>query len=309
MLSFPATVEICEVGPRDGLQNEEPISVAERVCLIDALSGTGLRRIEVASFVSAKAIPPMAGAEEVMARIRRAPGVVYRALVPNERGAERAIAAGADELEVVVSASETHNQRNVRRAVDESLAGAQVLVGMAHAAGRPVDAIVSTAFGCPYEGDVPPADVAAVAQRLIDSGADGVSFGDTTGMATPKRVEALLDELERVGIDSESVGLHFHNTRGTGLANVVTALARGVHRFDASIGGLGGCPYAPGATGNVVTEDLVHMLEDMEIDTGVDLDALIGCAHLAQELVGRELPGQVMRSGPRTRRAPEASHS
>jgi hydroxymethylglutaryl-CoA lyase len=309
MLSFPAAVEICEVGPRDGLQNEEPISVAERVCLIDALSGTGLRRIEAASFVSAKAIPPMAGAEEVMAQILRAPGVVYRALVPNERGAERAIAAGADELEVVVSASETHNQRNVRRAVDESLAGAQVLVGMAHAAGRPVDAIVSTAFGCPYEGDVSPAEVAAVAKRLIDGGADGVSFGDTTGMATPKRVEALLDELERVGIESESVGLHFHNTRGTGLANVVTALARGVHRFDASIGGLGGCPYAPGATGNVVTEDLVHMLEDMEIDTGVDLDALIGCAHLAQELVGRELPGQVMRSGPRTRRAPEASHS
>lgn len=309
MLSFPAAVEICEVGPRDGLQNEEPISVAERVCLIDALSGTGLRRIEAASFVSAKAIPPMAGAEEVMAQIRRAPGVVYRALVPNERGAERAIAAGADELEVVVSASETHNQRNVRRAVDESLAGAEVLVGMAHAAGRPVDAIVSTAFGCPYEGDVSPAEVAALAKRLLDGGADGVSFGDTTGMATPKRVEALLDELERVGITSESVGLHFHNTRGTGLANVVTALARGVHRFDASIGGLGGCPYAPGATGNVVTEDLVHMLEDMEIDTGVDLDALIGCAHLAQELVGRELPGQVMRSGPRTRRAPEASHS
>jgi hydroxymethylglutaryl-CoA lyase len=309
MLSFPAAVEICEVGPRDGLQNEEPISVAERVCLIDALSGTGLRRIEAASFVSAKAIPPMAGAEEVMAQIRRVPGVVYRALVPNERGAERAIAAGADELEVVVSASETHNLRNVRRAVDESLDGARVLVGMAHDAGRPVDAIVSTAFGCPYEGDVSPAEVAAVAQRLLDGGADGVSFGDTTGMATPTRVEALLDELERVGIPSASVGLHFHNTRGTGLANVVTALARGVHRFDASIGGLGGCPYAPGATGNVVTEDLVHMLEDMEIDTGVDLDALIGCAHLAQELVGRELPGQVMRSGPRTRREEEASHS
>lgn len=309
MLSFPATVEICEVGPRDGLQNEEPISVAERVCLIDALSGTGLRRIEAASFVSAKAIPPMAGAEEVMAQIRRVPGVVYRALVPNERGAERAIAAGADELEVVVSASETHNLRNVRRAVEESLDGARVLVGMAHDAGRPVDAIVSTAFGCPYEGDVSPADVAVVAKRLIDGGADGVSFGDTTGMATPKRVEALLDELERVGIPSATVGLHFHNTRGTGLANVVTALARGVHRFDASIGGLGGCPYAPGATGNVVTEDLVHMLEDMEIDTGVDLDALIGCAHLAQELVGRELPGQVMRSGPRTRREAETTHS
>ncbi len=309
MFSFPASVEICEVGPRDGLQNEEPISVAERVCLIDALSGTGLRRIEAASFVSAKAIPPMAGAEEVMARIHRVPGVVYRALVPNERGAERAIAAGADELEVVVSASETHNLRNVRRAVDESIDGAKVLVGMAHDAGCPVDAILSTAFGCPYEGDVPPVKVAAVAKRLLDAGADGLSFGDTTGMATPRRVDALLDELEKVGIPSASVGLHFHNTRGTGLANVVTALARGVHRFDASIGGLGGCPYAPGATGNVVTEDLVHMLDDMEIETGVDLDALIGCAHLAQELVGRELPGQVMRSGPRTQLSAEPSRS
>ncbi len=189
MSSFPTSVEICEVGPRDGLQNEEPISVAERVCLIDALSETGLRQIEAASFVSAKAIPPMAGAEEVMAQIKRAPGVVYRALVPNERGAERALAAGADELEVVVSASETHNLRNVKRAVDESLDGAKVLIGMAHDEGRPVDAIVSTAFGCPYEGDVAPAEVAAVAKRLLDGGADGISFGDTTGMATPKRVK------------------------------------------------------------------------------------------------------------------------
>jgi hydroxymethylglutaryl-CoA lyase len=174
---------------------------------------------------------------------------------------------------------------------------------MAHAAGRPVDAIVSTAFGCPYEGDVAPAAVAAVARRLLDGGADGVSFGDTTGMATPRRVDALLDELARVGIQSADVGLHFHNTRGTGLANVMAGLGRGVRRFDASIGGLGGCPYAPGATGNVVTEDLVYMLDDMEIETGVDLDALIACAHLAQELVGRELPGQVMKAGPRLRGA------
>jgi hydroxymethylglutaryl-CoA lyase len=299
----PAAVEICEVGPRDGLQNEDPIPVEERVRLIDALSATGLRRIEAASFVSPTAIPPMAGAEEVMARIRRAPGVAYRALVPNEKGAERAITAGADELEVVVSASETHNAKNVRRTVDESLAGAGVLIGMAHDAGTPVDAIVSTAFGCPYEGDVDPTAVASVARRLLDHGADGVSFGDTTGMATPRRVDVLLAELEAVDIDPTAVGLHFHNTRGTGLANVMAALLHGVRRFDASVGGLGGCPYAPGATGNVVTEDLVHMLDDMEIDTGVDLDALIGCAHLAQDLVGRELPGQVMRAGHRLAKA------
>ena len=302
MSSFPETVEICEVGPRDGLQNEDPIPVEQRVRLIEALSATGLRQIEAVSFVSPTAIPPMAGADEVMARIRRVPGVTYRALVPNERGAERAIAAKADELEIVVSASETHNQRNVRRSVDESIEGAKSIIAMAHGAGIPVDGIVSTAFGCPYEGDIEETAVASAAARLLEAGADSVSFGDTTGMATPKRVDALLDELDWAGVESAKVGLHFHNTRGTGLANILMGLTRGVRRFDASIGGLGGCPYAPGATGNIVTEDLVHMLEDMEIETGVDLHALIAVAHLAQEMVGRELPGQVMRSGPRTMR-------
>jgi hydroxymethylglutaryl-CoA lyase len=170
-----------------------------------------------------------------------------------------------------------------------------------HAADTPVEAIVSTAFGCPYEGDVPETRVAGLATQLRDGGADRLSFGDTTGMATPRRVDGLLDALLAVGIEPADISLHFHNTRGTGLANVITALGRGVTRFDASIGGLGGCPYAPGATGNVVTEDLVHMLEDMGIGTGVDLDALIDCAHLAQDIVGRELPGQVMRSGPRSK--------
>jgi hydroxymethylglutaryl-CoA lyase len=303
MLRLPETVEICEVGPRDGLQNEDPVPVADRVRLIDALSHTGLQRIEAASFVSPTAIPPMAGAGEVMAQIERVPGVTYRALVPNEKGAELAIAAKADELEVVVSASETHNRKNVKRSVEESLDGAERLIGMAHDAGLPVDGIVSTAFGCPYEGDVAVSQVAATAAQLLEHGADSVSFGDTTGMATPVRVDALLDELDRLGVDRARIGLHFHNTRGTGLANVLTALERGVRRFDASVGGLGGCPYAPGATGNVVTEDLVHMLDDMGVQTGVDLDALIACAHQAQDLVGRELPGQVMRSGHRLARA------
>jgi hydroxymethylglutaryl-CoA lyase len=306
MLRLPETVEICEVGPRDGLQNEDPVSVAERVRLIDALSHTGLARIEAASFVSPSAIPPMAGAADVMERIERVPGVAYRALVPNEKGAALAIAARADELEVVVSASETHNRKNVKRSVDESLDGAGRLIGMAHDAGLPVDGIVSTAFGCPYEGDVEATRVAATAVKLLEHGADSISFGDTTGMATPVRVDALLDELDRLGVDRAQVGLHFHNTRGTGLANVLTALERGVRRFDASVGGLGGCPYAPGATGNVVTEDLVHMLDDMGVQTGVDLEALIAVAHQAQDLVGRELPGQVMRSGHRLARA-EAS--
>ncbi|MBA2327406.1 MAG: hydroxymethylglutaryl-CoA lyase [Actinobacteria bacterium] len=298
--SLPSTVEVREVGPRDGLQNEDPIPVDDRVRLVDALSGTGLSRIEAASFVRPEAIPAMAGAEEVMARIDRRPGVVYSALVPNARGAERALAADADELQVVVSASETHNRKNVRRSVDESITGVGEVVGLVgHEGDRPVEAIVSTAFGCPYEGDLDPAGVAAVTLRLIEQGVDRCSFGDTTGMATPRRVDELLDALEDVGLVATDVGLHLHNTRGTGLANVLAALERGVTRFDASIGGLGGCPYAPGATGNIVTEDLVHMLADMGVDTGVDLDALVAAAHLAQDLVGRELPGQVMRAGPR----------
>jgi hydroxymethylglutaryl-CoA lyase len=301
-VQWPADVEVREVGPRDGLQNEPPVPVDARVRLIDALSETGLRRIEAASFVRAEAIPPMAGAEEVMARITRRPGVMYSALVPNPKGAERALAANADELEVVVSASETHNQRNVRRSVADSLVAAHELVELAHAQRVPVEAIVSTAFGCPYEGDVAAERVAQIAGHLLDAGADRLSFGDTTGMATPRRVHGVLDALERAGVGADRVGLHFHDTRGTALANVVAGLDRGVTRYDASVGGLGGCPYAPGASGNAVTEDLVHMLHDMGIETGIDLDTLLDCARLAQDIVGRELPSAVLRAGPRTRR-------
>jgi hydroxymethylglutaryl-CoA lyase len=302
MPDWPARVDVREVGPRDGLQNEEPIAVAERVRLIDALSLTGLRAIEAASFVSPAAIPPMSGADAVMAAITRQPGVVYSALVPNAKGATLAVAARADEIELVVSASETHNQKNVRRSVAESLIAAKDVVDIGHDAGVLVEAIVSTAFGCPYEGDVAAERVGQIAGHLLDAGADRLSFGDTTGMATPRRVVDLLDALERTGIQAGRVGLHFHNTRGTALANVVAALDRGVTRFDASIGGLGGCPYAPGASGNLVTEDLVHMLQDMDIETFVDLDALLGCAQLAQEIVGRELPSALLHAGARTRK-------
>jgi hydroxymethylglutaryl-CoA lyase len=302
MTEWPARVEIREVGPRDGLQNEAPVAVEERVRLIDALSRTGLRRIEAAAFVSEQAIPPMAGSDEVMARIERVAGVTYSALVPNAKGAERAIAARADELELVVSASETHNRKNVKRSVAESLIGARDVVELAHAADVEAEAIVSTAFGCPYEGDVEPQRVAQLAGHLVDAGADRLSFGDTTGMATPRRVHDLLDALERAGIAADQVGLHFHDTRGTALANVVAALERGVVRFDASVGGLGGCPYAPGASGNAVTEDVVHMCGDMGIETGIDLDALIDCAALARDIVGRDLPSALLHAGPRTRR-------
>src|SRR3954453_23411149 len=307
MTDWPARIEVREVGPRDGLQNEAPVPVAERVRLIDALSHTGLQRIEAAAFVSPTAIPPMVGAEEVMAGIDRVPGVAYSALVPNSKGAERAIAARADEIEVVVSASETHNQKNVRRTVAESLMGARDIVELAHGAGIEAEVIISTAFGCPYEGDVAPERVAQLTGHVIDAGADRLSFGDTTGMATPRRVHDLLDALERAGISVDRVGLHFHDTRGTALANVVVALERGVTRFDASIGGLGGCPYAPGASGNAVTEDLVHMCHDMGIETGIDLDALVACAVLASEIVGKELPSALLHAGPRLARTGDAA--
>ena len=299
---LPTSVEIREVGPRDGLQNEETIPVAERIALIDALSATGLTAIEAASFVHPKAIPPMAGSAEVMKGITRVPGVRYRALVPNERGALDALECDADELEVVMSISETHNRKNINITPDESVQQIIELTALAHQEDTPVEAILSTAFGCAYEGDISPTRVAQYARRVLDSGGvDGLSFGDTSGMATPRVVVELLDALEEVEIDVSRIGLHFHNTRNTGLANILVAMQRGVARFDAAIGGLGGCPYSPGATGNVATEDVVHMVEDLGATTGIELESLIRCGQLAEELVGRQLPAQVLRSGPRTR--------
>jgi len=299
---LPKSVEIREVGPRDGLQNETTIPVAERIALIDALSATGLTAIEAASFVHPKAIPPMAGSAEVMKGITRVPGVRYRALVPNERGALDALECDADELEVVMSISETHNRKNINMTPDESVQQIIELTALAHQEDTPVEAILSTAFGCAYEGDISAMKVAQYARRVLDEGGvDGLSFGDTSGMATPRVVIELLDALEEAGIDVSRIGLHFHNTRNTGLANILVAMQRGVSRFDAAIGGLGGCPYSPGATGNVATEDVVHMVEDLGATTGIELESLIRCGQLAEELVGRQLPAQVLRSGPRTR--------
>ena len=298
---LPSSVEIREVGPRDGLQNEEPIAVDQRIALINALSATGLTAIEAASFVHPKAIPPMADSAKVMEGITRVPGVRYRALVPNERGTLDALACAVDEVEVVMSISETHNRKNINMSPEESLEQIVTLTDLAHQEDTPVEAILSTAFGCAYEGNVSPERVALYARRVVDeAGVDGLSFGDTSGMATPRVVHELLDALENVGIEPSTVGLHFHNTRNTGLANVMVALLRGVSKFDASIGGLGGCPYSPGATGNISTEDVVHMVEDLGADTGCNLQKLIGCGELAEELVGRQLPSQVLRSGPRT---------
>ncbi|WP_328422103.1 hydroxymethylglutaryl-CoA lyase [Micromonospora sp. NBC_00389] len=306
MADLPDFVSIREVGPRDGLQNEDPIPTDAKVRLLDALSGTGVRRIEAVSFVHPKAIPQMADADELWQRAVRADGVRYSALVPNTRGAQRALAAGFTEIEVVVSASDTHNRRNVNRTTDESLDDIAELIDLLHGASARVEVIVATSFGCPYEGDIDPERVAGIVDRVVRDGADRVAFGDTTGMGTPRRVRELLTAV-RDRNANVPVLLHFHNTRGTALANLLTALELGVTEFDASVGGLGGCPYAPGASGNLATEEAVHMLHDMGIDTGIDLAALIEAAELAEHLLGKKLPSGVLRAGPRTRLTPMPS--
>lgn len=295
---YPSCSEVREVGPRDGLQNEAPIPISARIELIDALSATGLRAIEVGSFVRPDVIPAMAGTDEVLARIERRPGVRYRVLVPNLRGAELAIDAGADELEVVVSVSEVHNGRNLKMSVEDSARQIDQIVARAATAGLPVEAILATSFGCPYAGRIAPEAVVTLAARLRGAGVASCSFADTTGMATPPTVVALLDVLVAAGWSTGDIALHLHNTRGTGLANLLVAAQRGVARFDASVGGLGGCPFAPGATGNVPTEDVVHLLDALGAETGVDLDALIEVALHLETMIGRQLPGQVMRAGP-----------
>src|SRR3954453_13644438 len=295
MSDLPAAISLRAGGPGDGLQNEAPVPTAAKVELIDALSQTGVRRIEAVSFVHPKAIPQMADADEVWKLITRNDDIRYSALVPNLRGAQRALDAGVPEIEVVVSASDTHNRKNVNRTTAESLDDIAALIDLVHAQGRPVQVIVATAWGCPYEGDVPVDRVLATADRAVRDGADGISFGDTTGMATPSRVTRLVGGFRSAHPDI-GLNLPFHNTPA--------ALELGVSDFDASVGGLGGCPYAPGATGNVASEELVHMVEDMGVETGIDLDPLIAAAATAERLVGRTLPSQVLRAGPRTRTIP-----
>jgi hydroxymethylglutaryl-CoA lyase len=307
-MTVPPAVRIREVGPRDGFQNEPEVIPTERkVELIDALARTGLRRLEVTSFVRPDVIPQLADAEEVLAQIDVPSEVAVSVLIGNERGLDRALAlreqsraggrAPFDEINVFLSASETHNRRNVNRSIADSLAGLERVLRRAHAEGLRCEGVISTAFGCPYEGHVPAERVLEIATRLRDSGAQEIDFGDTTGMANPRQVAERL-ALWREGLAGVELTAHFHNTRGQGLANVLAALQAGIDSYESSFGELGGCPVPAGATGNIATEDLVSMLGEMGIATGVDMDALLACARRAQEILGRPLGSHTLVAGP-----------
>ncbi|HEY3271286.1 MAG TPA: hydroxymethylglutaryl-CoA lyase [Geothrix sp.] len=288
---------IQEVGPRDGFQIENRfVPTADKIELVDALSLCGLAKIEVTSFTSPKAIPALADADEVMRGIRRVPGVVYTALVPNLRGAERALAAGTDELNLVMSASETHNLLNLHMTREQSAARLLEVVDLAKGTGAALNVSISTSFGCPMEGAVPEATVLSLAERFLARGVAGITLCDTTGMAHPGQVASLCGAF-RARFAAAELTVHLHNTRGMGLANALAAAEAGVDRFDASLGGLGGCPYAPGATGNVCTEDLVHMFQAMGLPVAVDLPRLLAAARSLPELVGHDVPGQVLHAG------------
>ena len=297
-----AFIQVCEVGPRDGFQIETRFIPTDRkIEVVNALLAAGLRRIQVTSFVSPRAIPQLADGAEVMAGIDRPAGAVFSALVPNAKGAERAVAAGVTDLHVFCSASETHNRKNVNKPIAQSLEGFREVAEIARQAGVRLSGGIATAFGCPFEGDVPPAQLVRMARFYRDElGIAHIGLGDTTGMATPLTVRAALRAL-REGAPEMGVGLHFHNTRGVGLACVMVGLAEGIDYFDASVGGLGGCPFAAGATGNICTEDLVYLLHESGYRTGVDLEKLIEASKLTERVIGRELPGQVMKAGPRLR--------
>ena len=292
-----------EVVTRDGFQIEpEFIATDAKVALVDALSECGYAKIEVTSFTSPKAIPMLRDAEEVMGRIRRVPGVEYTVLVPNLRGAERAMESRADELNLVMSTSETHNLANLRMPREKSFAALADVIRFA--GGRtPINVSLSTAFGCPMEGDVPQEEVLRWSQRFADLGVRGLTICDTTGMAQPAQVARMCEAAQKL-FPQLQLTLHFHNTRGMGLANVLAAVQTGIVRFDGSLGGLGGCPYAPGASGNIASEDAIHMLQAMGYDTGIDLPRLLEVARQMPGIVGHDVPGQVAKAGPSTQLHP-----
>ena len=300
MAAMPKSVRIREVGPRDGFQNEpETIATAEKVRLVDMLSASGLERIEVTSFVRPEVIPQLSDAEQVLASVQRRDGVAFSVLIPNERGLERALRLRErfDEASVFLSASEAHNRANLNRSIEESLSGLERTLAAACEAGLRCEGVISVSFGCPYEGAVPADRVFGIAERLAAAGCAEIAFGDTTGMANPRQVAELFPQWRAALGGDVELTAHFHNTRGQGLANVVAALGAGVDSFESSFGELGGCPVPAGATGNIASEDLVSMLHEMGIETGVDLDALLDAAREVQRVLGRPLGSHTLVAG------------
>jgi hydroxymethylglutaryl-CoA lyase len=293
---LPASVKIVEVGPRDGLQNEaQPVSTANKIRLIEAIAAAGMKHIEVTSFVSPKWIPQLADGQDVVQGLHLDSSIDTSALVPNLQGLERAKQAGLKHIALFMSASETHSKKNINKTIDEAIETLGEVAKEARRSGMRIRAYMSVVFACPYEGKVSPSQVAKVTSRLLNLGIDELSLGDTIGAATPLEVEKLVRLISK-DIDLKKIALHFHDTRGTALANVLAGLDSGVTIFDSSLGGLGGCPYAPGAAGNLATEDLVYMLDGMGIKTGINLEKLVDAGLLAQELLGKKLPGRFLQA-------------
>jgi hydroxymethylglutaryl-CoA lyase len=296
-MSVPKRIVISEVGPRDGLQIERTFLPTERkIALIDALSQTGLDKIEITGFVHPKVVPQLADAEAVAKGITRKPGVRYAAFIPNARGAERAVGVGIDDLKVGMAASDTFNELNVRMSSAQGMQAIDEIASVAKGSNSRVVGAIATAFGCPYEGAIKPGRLEQMFEQLMELGAPIIYLADTTGVANPDGIRRTVEELRRRWPDAR-IGLHLHNTRGLGIANALAGLYCAVADFEGSIGGLGGCPFAPRAVGNICTEDFVHMAAGMGIETGVDLDALIAAATMAQDVLGRTLPGMVIKAG------------
>jgi hydroxymethylglutaryl-CoA lyase len=294
---LPDAVQIYEVGPRDGLQNEKTVLPTERkIEMIERLVDAGIRRIEMTSFVNPRWIPALADHMEVATRVRRKEGVSYSALVPNMRGLDGASRAGMDEVAVFMAATDSHNRKNINKTTDEALGNYEEVIREALSRGMRVRGYVSCVYGCPYEGEVSVDKVLHVARRLLDLGVYELSLGDTIGVGTPRQVAYVLDSLVEAGIAKKDLAVHFHDTRGTALANITVALQKGITTIDSAIGGLGGCPYAPGASGNVSTEDVVYMLRGMGVETGVDLETLVSVSVRLEGLLGRELPSKYLKA-------------
>jgi hydroxymethylglutaryl-CoA lyase len=298
-LALPDSIDIREVGLRDGLQLEEPVPLADKLAMLGAIVATGVRRVEVTSFVSPKAVPALADADDVARALDRWPGVHFSALVANTRGAVRAIDAGVPNLEYVVSAADSHSLANAGRKSADAAAAIGEIAALAHDAGGSLEVIIATAWDCPFDGPTDPARTLDVVRSAVRQGADQLCLGDTIGTVTPRRTVELVDAV-RAEAPGLAVGVHFHDTRGTGQANALAAMLDGVRQFDASVGGLGGCPFAPGASGNIATEELVYWTEDSGIASGVDLAAVVEAARVTERVVGHPLPSSLFRAGGRS---------